>query len=235
MFFCFIRNEIHYQKIFRKVKKKKIQIQKFFLTKKKKKKMQPSLGSQSYLKVILLGQTGVGKTSLVKRWIEDTFTDNIGATIGSGNFFKTIEDDQGTINISLWDTAGQEQYRAIAPQYIRGAKCGIIVVSVADESSFQSIDAWVELFKENTREGTPIILAFSKVDLVPFDDVLHLSEPYKEKFPYIFFVSSKDGENVEALFSRAGVLAREVERSSRRKSELVEEPNYPKKKESCAC
>ena len=194
--------------------------------------MQPST-TQQYYKVILLGETSVGKTSLVRRWTDDIFDESIMPTIGSGNFFKIVEDDQGPIPVSLWDTAGQEQYRAIAPQYIRNAKCGIIVASVIDKSSFEKVDEWAQVFKENTYEGTPIILALSKVDLLPFQKVLEMSEPFKDKFQYIFFVSSKIGENVDALFTRAAVLARETVQKSRRRSESID--LAPPKKETCAC
>lgn len=94
------------------------------------------------VKVCLLGDSGVGKTSIVLRFVTNTFRENPGSTIGASFMTKTLvvgenENDKKTFRFQIWDTAGQEKYRALAPMYFRGAAAAIVVYDITKESSYR--------------------------------------------------------------------------------------------------
>lgn len=183
-------------------------------------KKKTQIGEEA-LKIILLGDSSVGKTSLINSWLNETFEPETRPTIGTSNFFKTVElSDESEVKISLWDTAGQEQYRTIAPLYIRGSKVAIIVTSSIDSQSFKSISFWIELISATQVNDTKLILAINKIDLMDsaIDDLTDLIEEYKPKFDQFFCVSAKTGENVDSLFIAAAFLAKEVQSLSNNNS-----------------
>lgn len=166
-----------------------------------------SLQTDAPHKVILLGNSSVGKTSLAIRWLRNNFDEVVRPTIGATNSIKEIHTQGRTLRITLWDTAGQEQFRSITPLYVRGAKCGIIVVAQNDPDSFQSINTWLELLN-SSEEQVPAILAINKTDLENpgTEDLIEL---YKTKFKSFFLVSAKTGDNVEQLFKSSALIADE--------------------------
>ncbi|KAK8892204.1 hypothetical protein M9Y10_029427 [Tritrichomonas musculus] len=196
-------------------------------------KKKTQIGEEA-LKIILLGDSSVGKTSLINSWLNETFEPETRPTIGTSNFFKTVElSDESEVKISLWDTAGQEQYRTIAPLYIRGSKVAIIVTSSIDSQSFKSISFWIELISATQVNDTKLILAINKIDLMDsaIDDLTDLIEEYKPKFDQFFCVSAKTGENVDSLFIAAAFLAKEVQSLSNNNS--IAEFNELKTNRSC--
>ena len=168
-----------------------------------------SFSAETSHKIILLGDSNVGKTSLANRWLCNSYESSTRPTIGATNTLKTIEIDSQPVNISLWDTAGQEQYRAIAPLYVRKAKVAIIVTSACVEASFDSIQFWKNTLSNTGSDEIKIILAVNKIDLIDSDDrkLVDLIEKYKEGFDELLLVSAKTGENVENLFLTAAKMA----------------------------
>jgi small GTP-binding protein len=193
-----------------------------------------------YYKIILLGNQNVGKTSLIKRWISNKFDNDVEPTIGSSNTFAQVDDGESIIHVSLWDTAGQEQYRAIIPQYIRNTKCAIIVASACNTDSISSIDSWISELRSVVSEKVPMVLAISKTDLVDVNEISSLVEPYMDKFTEVFFVSSLTGDGVDELFNRAANHAKEFVATyiPRKESSVgvdIEIREQPKKEEVCVC
>ena len=191
------------------------------------------IGEEAH-KVILLGDSSVGKTSLINCWLSDSFEPVMRPTIGTSNFFKTIElEDGNKIKISLWDTAGQEQYRTIAPLYIRGSKVAIIVASSIDQQSFKSIHFWTNLISSTQANDTKLLLAINKIDLVDLviENLTELIEANKHNFEQFFCVSAKTGECVDSLFRTAALLAKKVQ--SLDKHNTITEINEPKTNHSC--
>ena len=168
--------------------------------------MIPSSNTDPIYKIIMLGNSGVGKTALVTRWIKDEFSDDSRPTIGASNFMKEIQINSQKVKITLWDTAGQEQFRAITPLYVRGAKVGIVVTSQIDADSFKSIDQWLDLLTSQDKQ-IPAILAVSKADLETAEPLEELIAPVKERFESVFFVSAKTGDGVDTLFREAALSA----------------------------
>ncbi|OXT10122.1 hypothetical protein B9K03_11710, partial [Rothia sp. Olga] len=96
--------------------------------------------SLSKYKIVFLGEQGVGKTSLITRFMYDTFDDHYQATIGIDFLSKTMYLDDKTIRLQLWDTAGQERFRSLIPSYIRDSRVAIIVYDITKKKSFEFID-----------------------------------------------------------------------------------------------
>ena len=120
-------------------------------------------------KVITLGDTGVGKTSIAKRYTLNTFEDDSLSTVGIAFSFKEAKLKNGAkIRLKLIDTAGQEQYRSIAKSYYKNADGVLFVFAYDNKNSFEHIEEWFESFKENSnKEDIPMILIGNKIDIAP--------------------------------------------------------------------
>lgn len=113
-----------------------------------------------------MGEQGVGKTSLITRFMYDTFDDHYQATIGIDFLSKTMYLDDKTIRLQLWDTAGQERFRSLIPSYIRDSRVAIIVYDITKRKSFEYIDKWIEDVKnERGDENVILCIVGNKSDL----------------------------------------------------------------------
>jgi small GTP-binding protein len=161
-------------------------------------------------KVILLGNTGVGKTSLSHRLLFDMFDTLITPTVGAAHGFKEVKVGNKTVKITLWDTAGQEQFHAITPLYVRGAKVAIIVTAANSVDSFHAIPTWLELLGSKQDELIPAILCVNKCDLMdPLTDeaTAKLIALYTSQFMSIFYASARTGEQIDELFAEAAKVS----------------------------
>ena len=116
-------------------------------------------------KLVLLGESSVGKSSLVLRFVKGQFLDFLDSTIGAAFLTQTVCLNDTTVKFEIWDTAGQERYHSLAPMYYRGAQAAIVVYDITSQDSFVRAKNWV---KELQRQGNPdivIALAGNKVDL----------------------------------------------------------------------
>ncbi|TGZ82331.1 hypothetical protein EX30DRAFT_305385 [Ascodesmis nigricans] len=128
-------------------------------------------------KLVVLGTQGVGKTSLVARYVKNTFDPASASTIGASFLAKKVVVDDCQVRLQIWDTAGQERYRSISKLYYRSANCGILVYDVTSEESFLAMHSWLVELKKNI--PSPIILHIvgTKLDLV-------LADPSKRQVPF---------------------------------------------------
>jgi Ras-related protein Rab-22 len=117
------------------------------------------------VKVVLLGDTGVGKSSLVLRFVTNSFKSYSESTIGASFMSKLITVDGKPIKFQIWDTAGQEKYHSLAPMYYRGAAAAIVVYDITRKSSFQTLQNWVKELKQLGPEDIVIAIAANKSDL----------------------------------------------------------------------
>lgn len=115
--------------------------------------------------MVLIGDTGVGKSCLLLRFADDTFTENYISTIGVDFRFRTVKIDRKTVKLQIWDTAGQERYRTITSAYYRGADGIIMVFDVTMEDSYRHINDWLQEVNRYASEGTCKLLVGNKVDL----------------------------------------------------------------------
>jgi len=153
-------------------------------------------------KLVLLGESAVGKSSLVLRFVKGQFLDYQESTIGAAFLTQTVCLNDTTVKFEIWDTAGQERYHSLAPMYYRGAQAAIVVYDITSYDSFDRAKKWV---KELQRQGNPnivIALAGNKVDLAQKRTVeIEESQAYAEENGILFMeTSAKTAANVNELF-----------------------------------
>ncbi|KAM0672529.1 Rab GTPase [Ordospora colligata] len=115
-------------------------------------------------KIILIGNSGVGKTCLMKRYADETYSFTQSSTIGVDFKVKTVVVDDEKVKLQIWDTAGQERFRAIISNYYRGANGIIIVFDMGSKESFENLGDWIREVKKNTTGNVEIIVLGNKVD-----------------------------------------------------------------------
>ena len=162
--------------------------------------------NEKEIKVILLGDSGVGKTCIINRYIKDEFNPNSKTTLGSNASSKVIKRDQVSYILNLWDTTGQEKYHSITNLFIKGSNVVVLVYSIDLLESFKGLDYWYKSVQEKLG-GNKYVLAIvgSKSDLIKNEEE-EVSEEEAKKFAEeknaIFkLVSSKeDPEGINNLF-----------------------------------
>ena len=161
--------------------------------------------SQDYdylFKVLLLGDTDVGKSSLILRYTEETFNSKLVNSIGVDFKMKKKEIDGKVIKVQIWDTAGHERFRSITYSYYRGANAIIIVFDITDKKSFLSITEWLKQIEKHAKENVFKFLVGNKSDLaeerkVTFEEAKEYADEHE--LPYIE-TSAKEGININELF-----------------------------------
>ena len=154
-------------------------------------------------KILLLGDSSVGKSCLLLRYCDDSFQDIHLATIGLDFRLKTINlENNKKIKAQIWDTAGQDRFRAITKNYYRGANGILLIFDITDRSSFEHIRNWIEQIKEEAPEQIIIYLVGNKIDnennrVVTNEEAKKLAEEFKLKY---YETSAKNSINVDTTF-----------------------------------
>jgi small GTP-binding protein len=143
----------------------------------------------SFNKFVILGSAGVGKTALVTRWTQFTFSEIAMPTVGAGCVEKVVYVQGKEYTVHLWDTAGEEKYRSMTPIYSRGAQAALVVFDVTQPETLDAVPLWIRCLEG---EKIPFVLVGNKCDLK--DDVSSLSreagEAMAAKFGVEYFESS---------------------------------------------
>ena len=155
-------------------------------------------------KLILIGSSGVGKTSILQRYIQKIFNDDYTCTIGVDFFMKSMKIDDKLIKLQLWDTAGTEKFKSITTGYYRGANAAFIVFDLTSRKSFESVSEWIENYYKysNPDYERHVILIGNKSDLkneriITEDEIDDFVKLNKIKY---FETSAKNGENIDDTF-----------------------------------
>merc|ERR1711934_962636 len=153
-------------------------------------------------KLLLIGDSGVGKSCLLLRFADDTYAESYISTIGVDFKIRTIQLEGKTIKLQIWDTAGQERFRTITSSYYRGAHGIIVVYDITDADSFANVRQWLEEIQRYACEGVNKLLVGNKCDLASKRLVeKKTAEEFAEKFGITFLeTSAKNNQNVEAAF-----------------------------------
>ena len=154
--------------------------------------------------ILLLGNSAVGKTSLISRYSNGTFKEEYINTVGLDHISKTEVINNKNILVKLWDTAGQERFKALTPSYLRKAEGVILVYDVTNSYSFDDLKSWIDSIKNNLGEeyaSFPVIIIGNKIDL---QDNREISNEDANKFAnqnnYKYFeTSAKTGEGVDEV------------------------------------
>jgi len=153
-------------------------------------------------KLLIIGDSGVGKSSLLLRFADDTYTDSYISTIGVDFKIRTIDLDGKAIKLQIWDTAGQERFRTITSSYYRGAHGIIVVYDCTDQESFNNLKQWLEEIDRYACENVKKLLVGNKADLTTKKVVDYsTAKEYADhlKIPFLE-TSAKDSTNVEQAF-----------------------------------
>lgn len=155
-------------------------------------------------KIIIIGDSSVGKSSVLARFVEDRFSAQYISTIGVDFRIKTVQVDNKIIKLQMWDTAGQERFRTITSSYYRGCHGVICVADLTDKESFKSIDKWInEVNQYSSYPDIPKILFGNKVDLTN-KIVVHTkyAEERAREYGMMYYeTSAKNGQGVEEGFN----------------------------------
>lgn len=153
-------------------------------------------------KLLLIGDSGVGKSCLLLRFADDTYTESYISTIGVDFKIRTIELEGKTIKLQIWDTAGQERFRTITSSYYRGAHGIIVVYDVTDQESFENVRNWLQEIERYANENVNKLLVGNKCDLttkkvVDYSTAKELADHLGISF---LETSAKNATNVEQAF-----------------------------------
>ncbi|KAJ1983616.1 GTP-binding protein of the rab/ypt [Dimargaris verticillata] len=163
----------------------------------------PGAGKVFNFKLVLLGESAVGKSSLVMRFVKDQFDDFRESTIGAAFFTQSVPvDDNTTVKFEIWDTAGQERYKSLAPMYYRNAQCAVVVYDITQAASFEKAKNWVKELQRQADPDIVIALVGNKNDLASRRAVTtDESQAYANEAHLLFQeASAKTGANVNELF-----------------------------------
>jgi Ras-related protein Rab-1A len=162
-------------------------------------------------KILLIGDSGTGKSSLMVRFTDNAYFATYISTIGVDFKIKTIELDGKIIKLQIWDTAGQERFRTIVSGYYRGAQGIIIVYSVCNETSFLNVPSWLHEIDRYASDNVVKILIGNKNDSEPKTVSYTTGKEYADKMHMTFFeTSAKTSANVEQAFL---TLASEIKKN----------------------
>ena len=187
-------------------------------------------------KIVLLGEAGVGKTSIITRYISGSFSQIVMTSTGSSFVAKKIElEDKKKVKLQIWDTAGQEKYRSLAKIFYQSAAVAVLVYDITLKKSFEQIkEYWVKEIKENAPEDIIIAIAANKSDdylnqEVTMDEGKELAKSLDALF---ICTSAKLGNGIDDLFKLSGEKFlnpnKNIAESYMNKNELLEQMNKKK-------
>mmetsp|Transcript_23496 Transcript_23496/g.61801 ORF Transcript_23496/g.61801 Transcript_23496/m.61801 type:complete len:203 (-) Transcript_23496:130-738(-) len=201
----------------------------------------PASESQRH-KVVIIGDTSVGKTSIIQRYFQDSFDSVVEPTIGMDFQSRSVDVDGGSVRLQLWDTAGQERFRSLISNYMRGASGVLIAFDITRRKTFASISKWIQEVREVRGEDPVILILGNKADMeddreITSEEAKRMAEEAQCRY---MEVSAKTGDMVSELFlDMANALFKKHQAATPTK----EEPGpggfdlgpTPKKSHDCSC
>ena len=158
--------------------------------------------SQYKFKITLFGPGGVGKTSLLLRYIKDYFSNDLKKTIGSNFLIKDVELDGKFIRLLLWDIGGQPQFHKLRTIYFKGSNAALGVFDLSSSQTLLKIPGWISSIKKTVKKAIPMVLIGNKADLEREVDRLEAEDLSKKLNCEYMETSAKTGENVELVFEK---------------------------------
>lgn len=192
-------------------------------------------------KLVFLGEQSVGKTSLITRFMYDSFDNTYQATIGIDFLSKTMYLDDRTVRLQLWDTAGQERFRSLIPSYIRDSSVAVVVYDITNRTSFMNTSKWVDDVRGERGNDVIIVLVGNKTDLNDKRQVTTEEGEKKAREYRVMFIetSAKAGYNVKSLFKRIAQALPGMENSMPEQNpEMINvdiRNNEASQQEGCSC
>ena len=153
-------------------------------------------------KIVLIGDSGVGKTNILSRYLTDKFSSTTQPTVGVEFGSKIVKKGEKLIKLQIWDTAGQERYKSITSAYYKGAKGAFVVYDISRKSTFDNVDKWINELKNNGSEDVFIMLVGNKSDLNDKREIIEEEVKKKAQGYNIAYceTSALKGNNIEFAF-----------------------------------
>ena len=170
-------------------------------------------------KLIVMGDPGTGKTSIIHRYVHEKFESNVATTVGVSNLHSIVKVGKMTVDLKIWDTAGQEQYSSLIPMFSRDSNVCLMVADFTRPDTINHLDLWIERLHKNG-EDPPIIVAVNKTDLPGPRPIESLRTELSTKFKSVLFVSAATGSFINELFQSAAKLAIEFKNAKLMESGL---------------
>ena len=190
-------------------------------------------------KLLLIGDSGVGKSSLLLRYTEDKYTSNFSSTIGVDFKVRTIELDGKKVKLQIWDTAGQERFMAVTTCYFRGAHGIIIVYDCTDQQSFDNVQRWLDKVDAQGCGDVSKLLVGNKCDLRTQQVIdCHVASQFAERLGMRFLeASAENATNVDEVFltMTREIQNRVVSRSGARGAVKIEAEKFVDRSRSDCC
>lgn len=161
------------------------------------------------MKIVLVGDTQVGKTSIVTRLKKGRFAENTTATVGAALQEYVVQTETGSVTMQIWDTAGQEKFRTLAPMYYRTANVALIVYDITKSDTFRSLETWTKELQDKGPQGLRICIVGNKCDLADERAVQTTQGEdfaYAHQASYFAEVSAKSGDGIIRLFEKIATL-----------------------------
>jgi len=175
-------------------------------------------------KLVFLGEQSVGKTSLITRFMYDSFDNTYQATIGIDFLSKTMYLEDRTVRLQLWDTAGQERFRSLIPSYIRDSTVAVVVYDITNANSFHQTSKWIDDVRTERGSDVIIMLVGNKTDLSDKRQVSTEEGERKARELNVMFIetSAKAGYNVKQLFRRVAAALPGMEADKKPPEDITE-------------
>ncbi|KAM9227729.1 ras-related protein Rab-41 isoform 1-T1 [Leptosomus discolor] len=204
-------------------------------------------------KLVFLGEQSVGKTSLITRFMYDSFDNTyqgydwsghlLNATIGIDFLSKTMYLEDRTVRLQLWDTAGQERFRSLIPSYIRDSTIAVVVYDITNLNSFQQTSKWIDDVRTERGSDVIIMLVGNKTDLADKRQITTEEGEQRAKELNVMFIetSAKTGYNVKQLFRRVAAALPGMDSTPEKSKEdmidikLEKPPEQPVTESGCSC
>ena len=184
-----------------------------------------SLNFHYLLKFVIIGDSGVGKSNILLRYIYNSFSDEFKTTVGVEFGAKNIEINNKIYRVQLWDTAGQENFRSIARAYYKNSVCACVVYDISSHESFENVQVWIDDCTKQTSKSVLLVLIGNKSDLTDQREVSYEEGAAFAKSHKMFFLeaSAKTGNNVAEIF----------EKSVKQIDKNIKENKYDLENDSC--
>ncbi|XP_052079165.1 uncharacterized protein LOC127717524 [Mytilus californianus] len=189
------------------------------------------------VKVVVVGDAGVGKTSLAVRFTDNSFIQHYKQTVGASFCSRALDFKDKTVVFNIWDTAGQERFRSLVPMYLRDAGIALVVYDISSHKSFENVESWLLQLQQYGPRDLKCALIGNKVDLddlreVPTQEGKLLAEGHGLYFEE---TSAKSGEGINKVFNDIGSALAEGCKKEKRSSTVSICDSYVHRKKKTCC
>ena len=161
------------------------------------------------LKVVLVGDTKVGKSCILSRFVQGTFDRNMPPTIGAAFLTKVVSTPHGNVRLQLWDTAGQEKFRSLAPMYYRSAAVAILVFDITSKSTLDGLEDWAAEIADKAPHNIKLVVIGNKSDLEDERIIsTHDGKELANRLNAVLYheTSAKTGDGIDEVFAQVAEL-----------------------------